>query len=296
MRCCKRKKGHGISIIIPFRSSKKYKRQAENFHWLKEYYECQLPGAEVIVGKDHHKHKPFSKAVAVNTGVRKSTGDILVIVDADGYLPIKSILTCAREIRKARKKHQKLWFVPYRRFYRLTDAASKRVLKSDPCDPYEFPVPPAKCDIQNTQGSGRGHWFGALVQVLPREAFDCVGGWDVRFRGWGGEDHSIMRATDTLYWRHKTLPGAVFHLWHPMLGKALDEEFSGAWVEWKERIWENQDKSGSNGKLAARYSRAFGNKKRMQKIVNEGIIAAEQEDAPVIKEILDIVKKIRRGK
>jgi hypothetical protein len=286
-------KGHGISIIIPYRASKKYSRQGKNFRWLKEYWECNLPGAEVIQGKDHCKDKSFSKSVAVNHGVRKSTGDILVIVDADGYLEIESVLKAAREIRKARKLGRKLWFIPYRKFYRLTDEAAQKVLDSEPCDPYQFPTPPYTRDIQCQLGSGkgRGHWFGALVQIVPREAFDCVGGWDVRFRGWGGEDHSIMRATDTLFGRHKTLPGAVFHLWHPM----FSTEGTGDWFGWNKRLWDNQEKAGNNFGLAARYSKAFGSKSKMQKLVNEGIIAAEQESAPVIRAILKIVKRIRRG-
>ncbi len=292
-----RQKGKGISILIPFRSSTKFLRQGANFRWLKRYWECALPGAEIIIGKDHHKHKAFSKAVAVNHAAARAKGDIFVIVDADGYLPVDAVLKCAREIRQARKRDQKLWFVPYRRFYRLTDRISQRVLDSDPCDPYTFPKSMRKCDIQNGGGSGqgRGHWYGALCQIVPREAFDAVGGWDVRFRGWGGEDHSIMRATDTLYWKHKTLPGAIYHLWHPMLGKS-SKEFTKGWVEWKSRIWANQENPGSNGNLASRYSRANGDPAKMQALVNESIVAAEQEDAPIIREILRIVKRFRGRK
>lgn len=265
---CHREKhrGEGISVIIPFRSSHNYPRQDRNFRWLKKYYAYQLPGAEVIVGHDHRTDLSFSKSAAVNDGVRKSTGDILVIVDADGYVPIEAILFCAHEIRRARSRGHRLWYVPYRQFYRLTHHASLRVLNSSPRHPYQFPTPPDKCDIQNTSGSGHGHWYGALVQIVPREAFDCVGGWDHRFRGWGGEDHSIMRATDTLYCHHKTLPGQVLHLWHPMLGT----DGVDSWVEWKDRLWDNQDTSGTNNRLATRYSKANGDVARMRALVDEG--------------------------
>lgn len=259
-------KGRGISVIIPFRSSKYYPRQDRNFRWIKRYYECQLPGAEIIVGHDWHTHKPFSKSAAVNDGVRRSHGDVLVVVDADGYVPIESILFCAHEIRREREKGNRLWFIPYRNFYRLTHHASLKVLLSSPCNPYIFPIPPDPCDVQNTSGSGHGHWYGALVQIVPREAFDCVGGWDTRFRGWGGEDHSIMRATDTLYWHHKTIPGQVLHLWHPMLGTSG----LGSWVEWKDRLWDNQETSGQNNQLATRYSKANGDVLRMRELVEEG--------------------------
>lgn len=260
-----RRKGRGISIIIPFRRSERVTRQAENLDWLVAYWKCQLPGAEIIIGKDKDSHLAFSKSVAVNDGVRRSHGDILVIVDADGYVSPEAILTCAKKIRQARSRGLRLWYVPYRQFYRLTDHASRRVLHSSPCFPYQFSTPPDKCDIQNTSGSGRGHWFGALIQIVPREAFNCVGGWDERFRGWGGEDHSIMRATDTLYWPHKTLPGQVLHLWHPSMSK----EGLDTWVEWSRRIWDNQDEPGNNSNLAMRYSRANGDVEVMQRLVNE---------------------------
>lgn len=261
-----KQRGHGITIVIPFRESRKYPRQAHNFRWLKKYWRKQLPGAQIVVGTDH-AHLPFSKSAAVNDGVARAYGDILVIVDADGYIAVDAVLHCAHEIRRARDRGQRLWFVPYRQFYRLTECASDRVLRSCPEFPYTFPTPPNEEDIQSRLGSGagRGHWYGALIQILPREAFDCVGGWDERFRGWGGEDHSIMRATDTLYWRHKTLPGQVLHLWHPM----FSDEGTGEWFPWSKRLWDDQEKAGNNFALAARYSKAHGNRRQMRALVNE---------------------------
>lgn len=259
--------GYGISILIPFRSSKKYIRQDENFHWVLRYWRCQLPGAEIIVGRDPCKDKPFSKAVAVNNAASRATGDIFVIADVDCYIAIESVLHCAEKIREELREGRRMWYIPYRQFYRLTNPASQRVLDSDPCHPYTFSTPPPKEDIQNSLGSGRGHWFGALIQMMPSEAFWIVGGWDKRFRGWGGEDHSSMRAMDTLYWRHHTLPGQVLHLWHPMLNK--DGTYD--WVEWKERLWDNQEAGSVNGRLAERYSKAYGDIKRMRKLVDEGL-------------------------
>ncbi len=270
------RKGYGLSIIIPFRRSKKHIRQDENFQWIKKYWKCQLPGAEIIIGKDHHQHRAFSKSVAVNYGARKATGDIFVIADVDCYIDADVVLFCAEEIRRARRKRHRLWYVPYRKFFRLTDAASKRVLESDPCCPYRFPTPPHQCDEDSTgyghhnrghcwSGSRRGHWYGALIQIMPREAFTAVGGWDCRFRGWGGEDHSAMRAMDMLYWRHKTTPNQVLHLWHPMMSR----HGMSHWVQWKDRLWENQPTAGTNGRLAARYSSAFGDFKKMRALVDE---------------------------
>ena len=264
-KCLRDKRGYGITVIIPFRRSEKFPRQRRNFKWVKKYIKCHLPWAQVVVGHDVRTDLPFSKAAAVNEGVRRAYGDVFVILDADGYIAIDAILYCTKKIRQARERGHRLWYIPYRQFYRLTDRASRRVINSQPCFPYKYPTPPHPCDVQNTSGSGHGHWFGALVQIVPREAFDACGGWDERFRGWGGEDHSAMRMTDTLYWHHKTLPGQVLHLWHPMMGRDGLE----TWVEWNDRLWDNQETPGLNGRLAGRYSRANGDPVRMRALVDE---------------------------
>ncbi len=142
------RKGHGLSIIVPFRTSKKYGRQDENYHWIKKYWKCQLPGCEIIRGNDHWWRKPFSKSLAVNAASAKATGDIFVIADVDCYIDTEVVLHCAEEIRRARKRNQRLWFVPYRKFFRLTDAASQRVLDSDPGWPHRFPTPPRLIELR----------------------------------------------------------------------------------------------------------------------------------------------------
>lgn len=264
------KVGHGISIIIPFHPSKEQVERTENLLWLVDYWKCHLPGAQIILGADSKStldaNVPFSKSCAVNHAAKMATGDIFVIVDADGFIDSKSVLLCAEKIRRARERGHRLWYVPYRQFYRLSKNASRRLLKSIPCHPLAFPTPPNPCDILNTSGSQHGHWFGAGIQILPREAFDKVGGWDERFRGWGGEDHAATRATDTLYWTHKTLPGQFLHIWHPMFSSTAVKE----WVDWNERIWAGQVSSGANDELSRKYYGANGHQERMRKLVQEG--------------------------
>jgi hypothetical protein len=260
-----RRRGRGISILIPFYCADPTNPRIRNVEWLKKYWKAHLPGAEIVIGEDWGSvlhGKPFSKSVAVNNAARKAKGDVLVIVDADGYISADSVLHCAEEIRAARKKDRRLWFIPYRQFYRLTEEASGLLLGSDPAKPYIFPEPlPAKYILGDTDPK-----VGAMIQILPREAFDAVGGWDERFRGWGGEDHAAMRATDTLYWQHKTLPGQVLHVWHPQIGP----QGTANVVHWKERMWENQTETGVNDRLSNKYYGAHGRPDAMRKLVDEG--------------------------
>lgn len=262
----RRKKGHGVSILIPFRCSDPTNQRVKNLEWLKQYWANQLPGAEIIVGDDPSTDRPFSKSVAVNNAVAKAKGDVFVIVDADGYIDVGSVLHCVNEIRQARKKGRRLWFVPYRQFYRLNQDISAQLLQSDPANPLIFSVPLAEKHILGDTDPKVGHWYGAMIQIMPREAFDIVGGWDERFRGWGGEDHAAMRAMDTLYVQHKTLPGQVLHVWHPQLGP----NGAAVVVHWKERMWENQEQSGANDELSNRYYGAYRNPVKMRRLLEEG--------------------------
>lgn len=258
-------RGKGISILIPFRCKGKHHPRARNVEWLKKYWRAQLPEAELIIGTDPDWDLPFSKSVAVNDAVSKSSGDILVIVDADGYIPVETVLECAAEIREARSRGHRLWFVPYRQFYRLTEKASARLLDSSPKHPLKFSEPISHAYQMGGNDPRVGHWYGAMIQICPREAFDITGGWDERFRGWGGEDHAAMRAMDTMYGLHKTMPGQVLHVWHPQIGP--EGEFSQ--VHWKDRMWEGQFSPGVNDALVQKYIGAYRRPERMAKLIAE---------------------------
>jgi hypothetical protein len=259
------RRGYGISILIPFRCPDNTSPRVRNVEWLQKYWKAQLPGAEIIIGDDPELDKPFSKSVAVNNAAAKAKGDVFVIIDADGFMEADAVLHCAEEIRHARKIDRKLWFVPYRKFYRLTKEISEKLLASDPASPYHFVMPLNPDFILKDTDPLIGHWYGAMVQIMPCEAFEAVGGWDERFRGWGGEDHAAMRAMDTLYGPHKTLPSAVLHVWHPMLGP----KGSAILVSSKERMWEGQTDPNANNALSWRYYHATGKPTIMRKLVDE---------------------------
>jgi hypothetical protein len=263
------RRGHGISILIPFQCSDNSNQRAKNWDWLEKYWKAHLPGAEIIMGSDSDAARltiPFSKAAAVNDAASKAKGDVFVIVDADGYVSTEMVLKCVEEIRTARKRKNRLWFIPYRSFYRLNQNATSNLLDSAPEKPLKFSAPPDKYHTLDT-GSTHGHLFGALIQIVPREAFELVGGWDKRFCGWGGEDVAAMHAFDTLYWPHKTTPDQVLHMWHPMFSLQGTSE----WVHWKERVWEGQTSSNSNGHLSMMYHAAINKPQEMRKLVGDGL-------------------------
>jgi hypothetical protein len=267
-----RVKGYGISILVPLHLSEPTGHRADSWHWLNSYWRKALPGSEIILGEDIDavQHRaPFSKSVAVNDAVSKAHGDIFAIVDADTCISAEAILLCAEEIRHASKNGWRLWFVPYRNLFRLTEEASRKIINTDPKQLILAHVPDEndytnKDKYEGEPISAIGHWYGAMIQIIPRKGFEEVGGWDPRFRGWGGEDHAAMVAADTLFGPHKTLPGPVFHLWHPVfIPKVADD------TKQKKRLWANQISGETNDSLSGRYYWSNGHPDRMRQLINE---------------------------
>lgn len=260
----------GISLVVPFRSPGIYDDREANFEWLRSYYRANLPAAEWIVGRTDSV--PFNKSAAVNDGYRRASGDIIVILDADAFLDVNALTDAAAEIRDARRRGIPLWIMPYRRLYRLTqDAArmtkafnprwpwSDQFYGGAPADGVQYTEPMA-IEYENHDSYDKGHMFGAMVQVHPREAFEATGGMDERFIGWGGEDISFVRAVDTLFGRHRSLNYPVMHLWHP---QATAD--STAWQT--ARAWDGQTSTEANEALAAKYFKAYNNYEEMKALV-----------------------------
>jgi len=245
-----------ISLIIPFSSDNPIRRK--NFEWLLKYWSHELPGAEIVIGKTDSK--VFCKGHALNDAVRRSSGEVLVILDADAYLPGHIIHKCSDKILRELRHGNNVWYVPYRRLYRLTRRASRYVLNSPPSHPFRIPHPvPERFVVPDTSMTVKyGYRYGAMIMIIPRVAYDILEGFDERFIGWGGEDVSFLRAMNTLFGKYKTLNEDIFHLWHPTIGN----NFSN-------KKWDNQENANSNSALITKYNKANKNPTEMWKLINE---------------------------
>lgn len=235
-----------ISILIPFKGGAPDRERS--FKWVLAYLRHFLPDAEIVIGRSNSK--PFSKTQALNHAARRAHGKVLVILDADAYFDTKVIERCADRILE--DPNDRLWFVPYRHLYRLTKEITKVILQSDPTDPYILPdpLPPEYID-GSMQDNKYGHRYGAMIMIFPREALDVLGCFDERFKGWGGEDIALLRALDTLYGKHKTVKGNIYHLWHA-----------------HSKVWDGQ-KGHKNSELAMKYHRASRQPSKMRELVDE---------------------------
>jgi pyruvyltransferase len=244
-----------VSLLVPFRDDGEHRGQVWN--WLRRYWRAEYPEAEIIQG--HDDGTPFSKAVAVNHAASLARGRTFLVIDADAYLPVAGVKDAADRIDVAVSKKKRQWFIPYSTHYRLSEAYTLDLLQTPPTQP--VPLPPASDEVEpgTLDQQWYGHKFGAFAQMMPREAFELVGGMDPRFRGWGSEDISFLHSLDTLYAQHHVEPGSLAHFWHAKIGAG----------DPRGRQWVGQQWAATNSRLAQRYNAAVAEPSAMRGLIEE---------------------------
>jgi len=244
-----------ISLLVPFRDNGEYRTRVWN--WLRKYWAQHLPSVEVVQGWDGGT--PFSKSVAVNDAASRARGRVFVILDADAYMDAHAVQECADNIESAVAAGKRLWYMPYHGLYRLNEKVTLELLRTNPHASFCVKSPPPEDWLEPGRSHHYGHQYGAMMQIMPREAFFTAGGFDPRFRGWGSEDASFMRAVDTLYAPHELADNDLLHLWHTHEGN-----------DWRTRRWVGQARQ-MNSRLAQRYAWATGEAGFMRALVEEHV-------------------------
>ena len=219
-----------LSILVPFRDADGTRTRAKE--WILARWAHFYPEAEIIVEPDDGID-PFNKSYAVNRCAEKATGDTFMVLDADTWVEPAHISRAFNLIA-----HGIPWVVPANRHMRLRREFSERLMKLDP----KGPLPPIQAQHAETQGPVVG-----FAWIIPRKAWEAVGGMDERIRGWGGEDTSFTWAMDRVNGRHRRLNGVAMCLWHDRPRDAR-----------RNRIWVGQDRSQEQEKalVVQAYSRA----------------------------------------
>ncbi|MCV7175099.1 polysaccharide pyruvyl transferase family protein [Mycolicibacterium sphagni] len=248
-----------LSLLVPFRDDGEHRTLV--WRWLHQFWRHHLPDAEIVIG--HYDGVPFNKAAAINHAASRARGRVFAITDADAYINPAVIEHCTNNIIAAVKQRKRVWYMPYDHLYRLDRYITMALLNTDPAAPFTFPQPPPADWCEPGTSASYGHLYGAMMQIMPRQAFFAVGGADPRFnRGWGSEDACLMRALDTLYTPHQVVRADMMHLWHVRPGSA----------DHRTRTWAGQQIAGmANSRLAERYAAATGEHAWMRDLVDEHI-------------------------
>lgn len=229
-----------MSVLVPFRDADGSRSNLINY--LRPRWEKSLPDAEIIVAADDGE-SPFSKTIAVNNAFKQSSGEVIVILDADCWVEPEVLRRGARIISSRRAP----WVRPCNKVNRINKRTTDHIL-SNPTRT-QFPQITPQMTERITPVVG-------LVCMVPRSAFLKAGGMDPRFRGWGWEDTAWNWMIDGLHGKAQIWNYSINHLWHPrMRGK------SGR------PVWEGQTER--NAQLGRRYKMSRSNPHGLRKLAAE---------------------------
>jgi hypothetical protein len=148
----------------------------------------------------------FTRASAINAGVRACTADIIIQSDPDS-LVVDDVLQAA--VTMAGQAHGLV--VPHDRYLYLSWPNTNRVYTGDRT---LQSMGPDDCDTYGPHGLGN-------VVVFSRTTWELAHGYDERFGLWGGDDAAFAYATAAFTSPVRRLAGDVWHLWHPRLPQSV---------------------------------------------------------------------------
>ncbi len=190
-----------VSVLVPLDSDGAERDAAWRF--LEDRYRRLRPDWELVTHPDPIAGA-WSKGRAVNAAARAASGEVLVVADADVLIDVEVLDVSVQKVVAG----EAAWVVPHGTVYRLD--------RDRTCEVLDGRRPAVPVELERRILARRpyeGPAGGGLV-VVPRDAFELVGGIDERFLGWGGEDVSFARALETLHGPYERLGAPLWHLWH----------------------------------------------------------------------------------
>jgi hypothetical protein len=185
-------------ILVPRREGVPERDSA----WLKckERWQTIFPDIEIFEG--HHNEGLFNRAKALNMASQAAGDwDMAIIIDSDIFIAEEQV----REgLQRAAESGLVTW--PFTQWKGLTQTGTGVMMT-------QLVGWTSDQDIEElVEKTNPVSWSCCII--MPRSAWDTIGGFDERFEGWGFEDMAFQSAAVGLV-GHDRMAGAVYHLWHP---------------------------------------------------------------------------------
>lgn len=200
-----RKDWHGISVIIPFRNDGAERDRALEF--VKEWYAHHHPNWEIVVGRDSGSGL-WSKGEAIEDGISRAKGSVLIIADGDLIVDPETLRLCVHSVRLGAP-----WGIPHMQVYRLGKEDSVLFQNSERESGFHFP-PRSQIEAWKLARPAYDGFQGGGIFVVRRDRWNAVGGIPPEFRGWGCEDNAIGVILNTMLGKAVRFDSPLIHLWH----------------------------------------------------------------------------------
>lgn len=139
---------------------------------------------------------PYCRSWAFNIGVKQARASVLILHDNDMLVPADYAMQILARVRRGYEVVNLKRFIFY-----LMEKHARAIFDRRGSLLEEAP----EAIVQNLEAGGS--------VAITREAYDCIGGMDESFIGWGGEDNEFWeRAQTRKVWPYGCLP--LVHLWH----------------------------------------------------------------------------------
>lgn len=187
-----------VAVCVPFRARTDHDAQLQR--WTEARWRARHPSWAYIVA-DADSGAPFNQSASRNVAAREAGDvDVLCFANADVALPWPDEMVTA--VTSAAERGS--WALSSL-YVETCESYAADALRSDPgC----VMADPLTCYARQLPDSPAG------PQVMPREAYEAVNGWDERYTSWGRDDDSMRSALNVL-WSQRVRTFRVAHLWHP---------------------------------------------------------------------------------
>ena len=153
---------------------------------------------------------PFPKAKLCNMGMRLTRSAIVCLHDSDMIAPPAIMKFCVDDLLN--RGATDVW-CPFEHIVNVAGELREQFSATGDfslLDPYRETHAPFATDMTLLYDSNSGG-----INLMRRETFQLIGGFDDRFTGWGGEDNDILCRARRLNIRwHSIAARRMFHLHH----------------------------------------------------------------------------------